>query len=100
MATLYITQYARLAIDPAGQPVLVGMEPSNTITVAIGGSSTQSATIQGGTKFVRLHTDTICNIAVGTNPTATTSGLRLAANQTEFFGLASDGLKIAVIAGS
>ncbi len=97
MATLYITEYARISHDNAGMAVLAGLEPSGANqTVAISGVSAQSAEITR--PFVRLHTDTACCVKFGTDPTATTGDVRMAANQTEFFG-AKPGLKIAVIAG-
>jgi hypothetical protein len=34
-----------------------------------------------------LHTDSICSISFGTNPTATTSTARMAAGQTEYHGV-------------
>ena len=37
--------------------------------------------------FIRVNTDTACCIAVGASPVATTSNSRLAANQTEYFGV-------------
>ena len=99
MATLYVTEYSRMAIEAAGAPVLVGQEPSVTQTIAIAGVSA-SATLRTDTKFVRLHTDIICNVVFGPSPqVATTSNMRLAANQTEFFGVVG-GHVLAVIQGT
>lgn len=102
MATLYITEYSRLMIDDRGATVVVGQEPSLTQTAAIGGGSTQSAAFRPNTKFVRLHTDAICNVAFSADTSAVAianASLRLAANQTEFFGISGGGL-LAVIAGT
>lgn len=97
MATLDVTEYASLSLDAQGRQVLVGKEPSITNQqVAVGGSSTQSAALQGHTKFVRLHTDVACRIAIGPNPTAASTSMRMAANQTEYLGV-NGGEKIAVI---
>jgi len=74
MATLYIQEYAKLAVDDMGKPVQIGQEPAlASQTVAIGGASVQSAAFNARTKFVRLHTDVICSVKFGANPTATTS---------------------------
>lgn len=100
MATLYIAEHIDLQTDATGKLVLVGKEPVVAEqTVAIGGGSTPSAATRSETKFVRLHTDAICSIAIGANPTATAANRRLAANQTEFFGI-TGGHKIAVITNS
>lgn len=108
MSTLYITEYQYLAYSQGnaignGLPVPAGLEPQiRTQTVAIGGGSTQSLPLNQNTHFVRLHTDSICSVVFGANPTATTSSMRLAANQTEFFGVSPEqgAISIAVIANS
>jgi hypothetical protein len=85
MAVLYITEYAELSLNRLGQLGQMPVEPPVAEqTVAIGGSSVQSAAFNAATKFVRLHTDAICSVEVGANPTATATTGRLAANQTEF----------------
>lgn len=97
MAILDVTEYASLALDAQGRHILVGKEPSiTTQQVAIGGGSTQSVALQGHTKFVRLHTDAACRVAIGPNPTAAATSMRMAANQTEYLGV-NPGDKIAVI---
>lgn len=87
MATLYITEYQRAAHDGAGYGVMTGVEPATrTQTVAIGGASAPSLALVG--RFVRIHTDAVCCIKFGgPSVTATTADARLAANQTEFFGV-------------
>jgi hypothetical protein len=95
MAVLYITEYADTTKAPG--TVQVGAEPAITNqTVAIGGTSTQSAAFNSATRMVRIHTDAICSIRFGTNPTATATTGRLAANQTEYFGVVPKD-KVAVI---
>lgn len=97
MATVYITEYARQARDDRGQPINAGEEPPLAVqTVAIGGASVQSATLNAKTRFVRVHTDAICSILFGSDPTATAASPRFSANQTEYFGVLP-GLKAAVI---
>lgn len=101
MATLYVRQYTRLAHDENGHPLAAGLEPGKDATLSIAAGSGNVA-LTAGTKFVRLHTDAICNFALGTDSTtaATTSNARMAANQTEFFGVAPGVGYLAVIAGS
>lgn len=102
MATLYVTEYQRTAHDGAGYGVMTGVEPATrTQTVAIGGSSAATSQPLAG-RFVRVHADTACCIKFGSSGvTATTTDARLAANQTEFFGVRnSPDTYIAVIASS
>lgn len=96
MAKVYITEYIRMPADTRGL-VPAGDEPGvTTQTVAIGGASVQSSAFNAATKFIRLHTDAICSVEFGSNPTATANSARLAANTTEFFGVRA-GHKVAVI---
>jgi hypothetical protein len=98
MAVLYITEYAWMASVPNAGPQMPMEPPVAEQTVAIGGTSAQSATFNAKTRFVRLHTDAICSVEFGTNPTATATDGRLAANQTEYRGVPEGGtLKVAVI---
>jgi len=99
MAVLYITEYQNPGFF--GGVVPTGVEAGTDQTVAIGGSSAQSSTLKTNTQLVRLHTDAICSIAFGANPTATTSTQRLAANQTEYKSVPlTSGYKIAVISNT
>jgi len=94
MATLYITEYER--VDNSNPPV--AMAPSITQqTVSLSGTSAQSAAFNARTKMVRIHTDAICSVLFGTNPTALTTSPRMAADQTEYFALGAAGLKVAGI---
>lgn len=96
MATLFIQEYSDVAVlaTTIGQ---AGQEPALAAqTVAVGGGSLQSAAFNVNTKMVRVHTDVICSVKFGTNPTAVATELRMAANTTEFFGV-TPGHKVAVI---
>ena len=103
MATLYIAEF--LGVAAVGTPVTLGpadaqiggTPPQAEQTVSIGGASVPSAAFGSRTRMVRIHTDAICSIAWGQSPVATTVNMRLAANQTEFFGV-TPGFKVAVIA--
>lgn len=103
MATLYVAEFERPRnqwVDIANAPPVVEQ------TVAIGGASTQCTNAFGGTNqtqyktaMIRVATDAICSIAIGTNPTATTSTMRMAANTVEYFSV-SPNMKIAVISNT
>jgi len=107
MATLYIREYVGIGaasnatgIGQALLEVQAGAEPAVTDqTVAISGSSAQSAAFNAKTYLVRIHTDSICSILFGANPTAAATNARLAANQTEYF-IVQPGQKVAVISNS
>lgn len=100
MATLYITEYADIVSTVRGGTAIPVDPPIAEQTVAISGSSAQSAAFSTATKFIRIHTDAICSINCNaTNPIATAANGRFAANQTEFRGV-TPGLKLAVITNS
>lgn len=99
MAVLFITEYARQGRDAAGYGLVVAEEPPvANQTVAIGGTSAQSSAFNASTYFVRIHTDAICSIEFGTDPTASTTTRRMAAGATEMFAVpAGKSYKVAVI---
>ena len=99
MAKLYISEYAGMAHQLAGaEQIAAAQEPALFVQtpVVIGAGSLQSAAFTGGTRVVRIHTDAICSIKFGSNPTATANDQRMAANTTEYFGV-TPGEKVAVI---
>lgn len=100
MAKLYIAEFSGLAGAQGPLPApLVQLPPLAEQTVTIG-SETDSAAFGGGTKLIRVHTDAICSIAVGSgNPAATTSNMRLPADHTEYFAV-SPGDKLSVISNT
>lgn len=105
MPTLYITEYATLGESSKGLPNVPEEPPVVEQTVAISGTSVQSNLFNPRTRVIRLHTDAICSVVVGTNPVATTSSQRMAANQTEYKALLLIGnpppqMKVAVIANT
>lgn len=105
MATLYVTEFTGLAnVASNFGAALMGaqapLEPALVDqTVAIGGSSTPSNPFNANTTLVRVHSDAICSIAFGRgSATASATTRRLAANQTEYFGVPKgDGYVVAVI---
>jgi hypothetical protein len=92
MASLYLAEFGGLVKDklaiPSTPPLV---EQKLTI-----GAETDSAVFNPETTVIRVHVDAICSIAFGAAPTASTSTMRLAANQTEYFGVRS-GDKLSVI---
>lgn len=100
MATVYIEEFVDLPTGANGQLAPIARAPGVARqTVAVGGSSTQSSAFNAKTRYVRLHTDTICSVLFGANPTATTSSPRMAADQTEYFAV-NPGDRVAVIANT
>ena len=96
MADLYIAEYRTLGTSSRGTPQTPPNPPVAEQKLAIGAGSVQSSAFSDGTVLVRLHCDAVCSVAFGSNPTATSSNMRLAANQTEFFAV-EPGAKVAVI---
>ncbi len=96
MAVLFITEHTNPSIAQGGLLPVVQMPPLASQTVAIGGSTTQSSAFNAKTVLVAVHTDAICSVEFGANPTATAASRRLAANTTEYFQVVA-GHKVAVI---
>jgi len=98
MAVLDVTEYAELAYAGTGHRIPAGQEPSlRQQQVSVGASSAQSLVFADATRFVRIHSDVACRVAVGVNPTASASSMRVVGGGTEYLGVLP-GLKIAVIA--
>ena len=97
MAKLFITefQYLENANDIGGVPQAARL-PGTTQVVTYTTSSVQSTAFGVNTRFVRLASDAPCCLAYGSNPTATTSGMRLPSEAVEYFGV-QPGQKLAVI---
>ena len=90
MAVLYVSEFSQLVPSPTGQGPMAQQPSLRDQTVAIGsGSLTPANAFLPATKFVRLHTDSICSIAFGpfSSVVATSANARMAANQTEYFGV-------------
>lgn len=85
MAKLYVTEYVQNGVNntyPTATPLEPGVDQVVTFT-----TTTQSTAFAANTTLVRIHTDSICSISFGTNPTATTSTKRLVAGATEYFSV-------------
>jgi hypothetical protein len=97
MPILDITEYQELAIAGRGHMVMSGQEPAAlNQQVPIGASSAQSAPFSDTTRFIRLHADVSCRVAIGDNPTASSASMRVTGGGTEYLGV-RPGLKLAVI---
>ena len=91
MATLYVTEYAKLGVGANGEAAVPQEPPIAEQVVPITGVSTQSLAFNVATAFVRLHTDSVCSIEFGTAPLATVFTARMAGNQTEYHGIPRGG---------
>ncbi len=102
MATLYVSEFSQLVMVPNGLAAMAQQPPLQEQIIAIGsGSVALTFPFLPATKFVRLHTDAVCSVAIGAAPTATATKSRMAANQTEYFGVPQNsGWTVAVITNS
>lgn len=96
MAIVYITEFQLIGMVENGPAQIAQGAPVAAQTVVIGGGSTPSAAFNPATRLIRVHTDAICSIKIGTAPVATAGDARMAADQTEYFGVVR-GDKLAVI---
>ena len=100
MAVLYIAEFANLTPTPNGVAAIAAQPPLAEQVLAVG-SVVSSVAFQPATSVVRLHTDAICSIAFGATPVATTTKTRMAANQTEYFGVPRGaGWSVSVVSNS
>jgi hypothetical protein len=97
MAFLYVAEFER----PRNQWVTIANAPPIAEqTIAIGGASVACTNaFNAKTAMIRVETDSICSIAIGTAPTATTSTMRMNAGDCEYFSV-SPNMKIAVISNT
>lgn len=93
MATVFISEFSSLA-KVSGAPIAM-MPPIAEQTVAIG-VETDSNAFNAATRYIRVQNDAICSIAVGLTPTASTTTMRLPADNVEYFGV-QPGHKLSVI---
>lgn len=98
MASLYVTEFQASGNADSGAQLQVGVQPAVAVQKLTFTTSTQSATFDPRTRFIRLHPDADCHVVFGTDPTATTNHMPMLAGSTEYFGVDMPGLKLAVIA--
>jgi hypothetical protein len=94
MSTAYVTELTALATHVTSAQI-AQMPPVAEQKVTFT-TTTQSAAFNAATRLIRVHPTSICSIAIGANPTATTSTMRLAADAVEYFGV-NAGDKIAFV---
>jgi hypothetical protein len=97
VATLYVTEYAAAPDGAPQEPALA----EQTVAIAAGSAATTNPFAEG-TAFVRLHTDAICSVKFGVNPTATAANARMAAGESRLVSVqrnlaSASRLKVAVI---
>jgi hypothetical protein len=96
MAFIYVNEFPELRVFQGGGVQAPELPSLAGYTVANAGASTQSAAFNAKTKFIEVHTDSICSILVGANPTAVTTQGRMAAGETRYYRV-NAGDKIAAI---
>lgn len=93
---VYVTEHPLPRIFTGSPLPVVELPPLATQKLTNGATSVQSSAFNAATRMIGVHTDAIVSIAVGVNPTATTSDKRMAAGMTEYFFVEA-GQRIAVI---
>ena len=95
---LYITEYARIAIDSGhnvtGVPQL---PPLAEQALDIGVASEQSAVFNSSASFIFVSTTENCCLAFGPDPKANPKLHRLSAGAERWYGLPGPGQRLAVI---
>lgn len=100
MAYVFVTEYAGVARVGSAYPPVAKGPPLAEQRLAVG-SETKSNAFHASTAIIRVHTDAICSVLIGTAPTATTSSARMAADQTEYFAVpVGASYKISIIANT
>lgn len=94
MSKGYVTELTALATHISGAQI-AQMPPVAEQTVTFT-TTTQSSAFNAATRFICVQNPTICSIAIGANPTATTNTMRLPAETLIYFGV-NAGDKIAFI---
>ncbi len=95
---LQITEFTEGGASFTQSATLAVLPSTTTQSIAVSGTSTQSATLSSTTRMVRIVADENCRIDSGTSPTATASSMPIQAGVTEYFGIPpGSNLKIAVI---
>jgi hypothetical protein len=93
---VYVTEHTLPRIFTGTPLPVVELPPLATQKLTNSGTSSQSAVFNAQTRMIGVHTDAIISLAVGVNPTATTSDKRMAASTTEYFFVEA-GQRLAVI---
>jgi hypothetical protein len=94
--TVNVAQFGGLQGGHAGDMQVANTNFVSSENVTSAATSAQSAKMSASTRVVRIATDTTVRVAFGTNPTATSTDVRLLADTVEYFGV-NPGDKVAVI---
>jgi hypothetical protein len=98
MAIVDVTEYSNLAMDSTGGAVPAGLEPSTrNQQLSPDDGVVVSQPLRETTRFVRIHTDSVIRVKFGAGDEADETCMRMAAGQTEFFGLRAGQLTVSVI---
>jgi hypothetical protein len=88
MTKAYISEYEFLGSADGGMAPQISQEPpiaSQVVDYTSGVTASNAFSSQ--TKYIAISVDSICSFLVGSNPTATTSNFRLAADSILFVGV-------------
>jgi hypothetical protein len=97
MATIYVTEFTSLGHAQGGEPQIAARPAVQRQSMAItAGSTTLPLVFTAQTKFIRVHCDAICSIAISKTPTAAITSDRMSADSTEYYGV-EPGDNLAVI---
>ena len=96
MAFLYVRELPNLRVYQ-GTQLQAGEAPALAeYRVANDGVSTQSPAFGAATRFIEVHSDSVCSILVDSNPTAVITKGRIAAGETRYYRVRA-GDKIAAV---
>jgi hypothetical protein len=101
MPIVNVTEYANVLSTANGVVQIPVGEPLACYDIAIGASSANGGTLQPGTRLVRINTDVTCRVLMAVGATALAPGAptspRFSAGQTEYWGVAHQGMQVACI---
>jgi hypothetical protein len=87
MAILYVTEFRDQIRVEAGTSGIAKAPPVTEQTIAVSTAAQSTAAFNAATRLIRVHTDAICSIKIGTTVTATSVSARMVAGATEYFGV-------------
>lgn len=99
MAKAYITEHQLGLRTDSGNHIQIPGDYGIDQLVDFTSGATQSTAFNSRSRYISISTDSVCSIAFGTNPTATTSNRRLPANFFGYFPVAG-GDKISIISNT
>jgi hypothetical protein len=92
MATkMYVSQFSKQAVDRESKPIAAPDWSSKigaTLVIDYNAGAARIGPFDPNTRFIRMHTDSICSFKFGgSSVVATTGDDRMIAGQTEFAGI-------------